>query len=42
LLIATHDQAIYDFPGSKVIKIENGRLAIQKPPTLVKKAEVKE
>jgi cell division transport system ATP-binding protein len=39
LLIATHDQAIYDFPGSKVIRIENGRLAIQKPPTAVRKAE---
>lgn len=41
LLIATHDQAIYDFPGSKVIRIENGRLAIQKPPAVVKKVEVK-
>jgi cell division transport system ATP-binding protein len=38
LLIATHDQAIYNFPGSKVIRIENGRLAIQKPPALVKKS----
>jgi cell division transport system ATP-binding protein len=41
LLIATHDQAIYDFPGSKIIRIENGRLAIQKPPTAVRKAEAR-
>jgi cell division transport system ATP-binding protein len=39
LLIATHDHAIYSYPGSKVIKIENGRLAIQKPPVLIKKPE---
>ncbi len=39
LLIATHDQAIYDYPGSKIIRIENGRLAIQKPPTLARQGE---
>lgn len=39
LLIATHDHSIYNYPGSKVIKIENGRLAIQKPPVLVRKVE---
>jgi cell division transport system ATP-binding protein len=31
LLIATHDYSIYDSPGNKVIKIENGRLALHKP-----------
>jgi len=39
LLIATHDQAIYDYPGSKIIRIENGRLAIQKPPVMAKHGE---
>lgn len=39
LLIATHDQSIYDYPGSKIIRIENGRLAIQKPPTLARQGE---
>ncbi len=41
LLIATHDYSIYDFPGSKVVKIENGRLAIQKPAAALKKAEAR-
>lgn len=39
LLIATHDQAIYDYPGSKIVRIENGRLAIQKPPVMAKQGE---
>ncbi|WP_417916644.1 cell division ATP-binding protein FtsE [Candidatus Electronema sp. JC] len=39
LLIATHDQAIYDYPGSKIVRIENGRLAIQKPPVIAKQGE---
>ncbi|WP_417913332.1 cell division ATP-binding protein FtsE [Candidatus Electronema sp. TJ] len=39
LLIATHDQAIYDYPGSKIVRIENGRLAIQKPPVMSKHGE---
>jgi cell division transport system ATP-binding protein len=41
LLIATHDHSIYDYPGSKVVKIENGRLAIQKPAAAQKKAETR-
>lgn len=39
LLIATHDQSIYDYPGSKIVRIENGRLAIQKPPVMAKQGE---
>jgi cell division transport system ATP-binding protein len=39
LLIATHDQSIYDYPGSKIVRIENGRLAIQKPPVIAKQGE---
>lgn len=30
LLISTHDHSIYDYSGSKVVKIENGRLVAQK------------
>ena len=41
LLIATHDHSIYEYPGSKVVKIENGRLAIQKPAAAPKKAEAR-
>jgi ABC-type lipoprotein export system ATPase subunit len=28
LLIATHDHSIYDYPGSKVVTIEHGRLLV--------------
>jgi cell division transport system ATP-binding protein len=41
LLIATHDHSIYAFPGSKVVKIENGRLAIQKPAAALRKTEAR-
>jgi cell division transport system ATP-binding protein len=41
LLIATHDHSIYNYLGSKIIKIENGRLAIQKPVKTGRKTETR-